>query len=109
MTDPIITAVRMTRYRAPTSGNTRATKPAAYREEARARLAARCDCDEYGYACWYHDEVRWRAGSYGKYSRNGLIVARLAVVLAREDGLVLPWPAERLNVAHPCEPKDFPF
>ena len=113
----IIESVKVKRYRAPTSGKTYATRPAAYRGEARARFAATCDCYEHGAPCRFHDLGRWevedawsrsRGGVCQTYSLNGLIVARLAVVLAREDGLELPWPKGQREVVQDTA-EDLPF
>jgi hypothetical protein len=86
----IATALR-TIYVAPTSGRPRLTKPAAYREEARARFAATCDCAEHNEGCRYHDAARWKADP-GGYSVNGRIVARWACLLAARDGVRLKPP-----------------
>lgn len=105
--------VRVTRYRAPTSGRTFSSRSAAYRGEAKARLASLCDCnDGYG-PCRYHEPARWVrdfwcANSGQTYSINGLIVARLAALLAREDGYSLPWPAAR-KVPEPPDEGEVPF
>jgi hypothetical protein len=94
---------------APTSGRARLTKAAAYREEARARFAATCDCAEIGEVCSYHDAARWRPDPLG-YSANGRVIARWASLLAALDGVTLgpPLPTWRPST-EPAPDDDLPF
>lgn len=109
----IIATASRTVFVAPTSGRARLTKPAAYREEARARFAATCDCcpgdtayhgDELvvlpgtGSVCRYHDADRWRRTTSGQ-SRNGYVIARWACMLAARDGYCVK-PPEPLGKLH---------
>jgi hypothetical protein len=80
-------------YVAPTSGRARLTRAAAYREEARARFAATCDCAEVGEVCRYHNTARWKADPLG-YSTNGRVIARWAAMLAARDGFTMPRPPD---------------
>lgn len=112
----IATALRVV-FVAPTSGRARLTKPAAYREEARARFAATCDCcpadtvyhgdeavvlPDTGSCCRFHDMARWKADPDG-YSTNGRIVARWACLLAARDGVRLQPPPPKWK---PIDPAD---
>jgi hypothetical protein len=106
----ILTTTRRV-FVAPTSGRARLTRSAAYREEARARFAALCDCDETGdpRLCRYHDPVGWERTTSGQ-SRNAYITARWACMLAALDGCFIR-PPEPLGkpVPPPSPDDDLPF
>ena len=120
----IIATTTRSVFVAPTSGRARLTKPAAYREEARARFAATCDCcpgdmayhgDELvvlpgtGSVCRYHDPARWERTTSGQ-SHNGYVIARWACMLAARDGFYLKPPEPLGKPYAPSSPDvDLPF
>lgn len=105
----IISATTRRVYVAPTSGRARFTRAAAYREEARARFAATCDCADLGEVCRFHDTARWERDP-GGYSHNGRVIARWACMLAARDGVRIESPPPKWTpLNNPTDHDDRPF
>jgi len=93
---PSVRRVMRPRFLAPSSGRTRGTRAAAYREEAKARFRDQAcfdGCLDGDGPCRFHDPERWDRFA-GGLSPNGYLVARYASLLAHRDGYRIPRPPD---------------
>jgi hypothetical protein len=93
---PLIVPTKRTAYYAPTAGRHYFSKAAAYRNEAKARFYACCECEDGldhrdpGYTCGLHRPKYTDHRESDGTSLTGRVIRRWAKLLAARDRAAAP-------------------